>query len=200
MIKVKCAKCNKEIFRKPCELRDNKSGCFFCSVSCMNTYWGEKRRGKNHPNFATKSVKCNYCKISFLKPQSHLKYKHNFCCQKHLHLWMLDNAPKGKNAYAYKHGKTKLYNQVRNTEPYTLWRNSVYQQDRYTCQECQKHCRKTDIIAHHKKDFAIIFQENSITSFKKALQCPELWDISNGITLCRSCHLKIHKKFSKNYR
>ena len=200
MIKVNCAKCNREIFRKPCELKSNKTGLFFCSVSCMGKYWGERRQGKNHPHFSAKSIKCDYCGITFLKSESRLKHKHNFCCQKHHYLWMQENEPKGKNAYNYKHGKTKIYNKIRNSQPYILWRNSVYQRDKYTCQKCNKHCKKSDIVAHHKKNFAIIFQENNITSFKKALQCPELWSISNGITLCRSCHLKIHKKFSKNYR
>lgn len=202
MAKVNCAKCNKEIDRKPCELKNSKSGLFFCCIPCKSSYsgLGNFSCGENHPLWNSVSIKCDYCGISFLRSKSRLKHKNYFCCPKHHYLWMLENEPKGKDAYNYKHGKTKIYNKIRNSEPYTLWRNSVYQRDKYTCQKCKKKCEKSNIIAHHKKDFAIIFQENNITSFKKALQCPELWNISNGITLCRSCHLKIHKKFSKNYR
>ncbi len=33
-----------------------------------------------------------------------------------------------------------------------------------------------------------ILKENNITSLDQALNCQELWDISNGITLCKKCH------------
>lgn len=30
--------------------------------------------------------------------------------------------------------------------------------------------------------------EYQIKTFKKAFTCDELWDVNNGITLCRDCH------------
>jgi len=30
-----------------------------------------------------------------------------------------------------------------------------------------------------------------------AYKCKELWDIKNGITLCKKCHKKQHQKYAK---
>jgi len=32
--------------------------------------------------------------------------------------------------------------------------------------------------------------ERAITTVEEALNCPELWDLSNGRTLCKPCHRK----------
>lgn len=64
------------------------------------------------------------------------------------------------------------------TEEYYFWRKSVYLRDNYTCQHCGS---KKELQAHH-----IIPWKN--TKNRKWLR----YDIDNGITLCRSCHLKAH--------
>ena len=63
----------------------------------------------------------------------------------------------------------------RNTVEYRKWRMEVFSRDNFICQNCGT---SKDLQAHH------------IESWKdnKKLR----YEISNGITLCRSCHLKAH--------
>lgn len=83
-----------------------------------------------------------------------------------------------ENHPLWKGGISSLYDKIKQTDKYKLWRNEVYKRDYWTCQICGKHCEGKDIIAHHKKSFS---------------EYPESrFDINNGITLCRNCHAKIH--------
>ena len=85
----------------------------------------------------------------------------------------------GKNHLFWKGGISSLYDKIKQTLQYKSWRDSVYRRDYWHCQICNKHCEGGNIVAHHRKAFA---------------DYPELrFDIDNGITLCRGCHLKIHR-------
>ena len=66
----------------------------------------------------------------------------------------------------------------RNDPRYKKWRNSVFERDRYECQICGS---VKNIQAHH------------IIPWSKTRNNKDLrYDIDNGITLCRKCHLKAH--------
>ena len=69
----------------------------------------------------------------------------------------------------------------RNSERYKQWRSAVFKRDGYKCQDCGV---SADIQAHHVKTW-----KNS-----KELR----YDVDNGITLCRKCHLKAHGGCWKN--
>lgn len=69
--------------------------------------------------------------------------------------------------------------QNRRTHENTKWSRKVLKRDNYTCQICgyQKK-KKKDLVAHH------------IFSFKLF---PKIrYEVSNGTTLCRMCHFKVH--------
>ena len=86
---------------------------------------------------------------------------------------------RGNQHWNWKGGITPLIRLLRQTREYREWRLAVYARDKWTCQECERHCNSKNIVAHHKK------------SFKKY---PGLrYRVENGITLCRKCHLKNHK-------
>ena len=61
---------------------------------------------------------------------------------------------------------------------YSYWRNAVLKRDNFTCQRCGT---TSNLQAHH-----IIRWKD--TSCEKHLR----FDINNGITLCKDCHLKEH--------
>lgn len=95
--------------------------------------------------------------------------------------WSIENRMKvsGKKRYNWKGGVTKEYKKVRKSVEYKLWRESVYNRDRFTC---QKYGIVGGVLrAHHILNFSTH---------------PELrFAIDNGITLSDRAHKEFHKKY-----
>lgn len=92
---------------------------------------------------------------------------------------------KGDKNWNWKGGLSNPKIQIWNTTEYKLWRTSVFIRDNFTCKGCGIHSEKglsktVQLEAHHilpRRDF------------------PHLtFDISNGITLCKTCHDKTRRK------
>jgi len=81
---------------------------------------------------------------------------------------------------------TPFHEAIRKSFEYRQWRKKIFERDNYTCQLCYQWGGK--IIAHHIKAFSKILRENKIETFKQAINCKELWNINNGVTLCEECH------------
>ena len=94
----------------------------------------------------------------------------------------------------WKGGITPLNNKIRHCDEYVKWRQGCMNRDNFTCQHCNK--RGGNLTVHHDKPFRKIVSENKIDTFEEALSCEELWDLNNGVTLCRTCHKKIDKNFN----
>lgn len=82
--------------------------------------------------------------------------------------------------------KTALSVAIRQTSKYAEWRISVFQRDGFKCVQCGDGAKS--INADHIKKFSLILKDHRISSIEEALKCSELWDVSNGRTLCVSCH------------
>lgn len=94
--------------------------------------------------------------------------------------------------------KSFLRNKIRSCIKYWEWRTSVFKRDNFTCQWCNK--RGGELEAHHINPFIKILRIYNIKSLNEAENCSELWDINNGITLCKKCHNKTkngNKKYNK---
>jgi len=184
---------------KPCEVcgkliirgRDHKAfeRAKFCSKNC---YW-KNLKGKESPNYKSElhteeKVQCA-CGCGTLIPKLDKKYRIRLYVNGHTQIGkkrpdaitILEKnrlQHKGSKHWNWKNGKTPINHLLRHTSEYNDWRKAVYKRDNWTCQMCgikQKHP-----VAHHLKPF------NDYMELR--------FEIDNGITLCRSCHKKIHKE------
>ena len=93
----------------------------------------------------------------------------------------------GENSPFWKGGRSQLSKRIKNSFRYKKWRELIFQRDNWICQKCRKRGGIT-LHPHHKKSLATILEENNIKTLEGALNCKELWDVNNGITICRKCH------------
>jgi len=97
----------------------------------------------------------------------------------------------GIKHWNWKGGISDLNIRIRQTSKYKEWRLMVFGRDNFTCQKCG--ARGTYLEAHHINSFISLIRYYEITTLEEALNCKELWDINNGITLCKECHKVITK-------
>lgn len=85
-------------------------------------------------------------------------------------------------------GVGPIKTRVRNSVNYREWRTSVFVRDNYSCVHCGVHGGTLHV--DHIVPFSKILKSNNIQTLEDSEKCLELWDISNGRTLCISCHRK----------
>lgn len=101
----------------------------------------------------------------------------------------------GQNNPAWKGGVTDFRSGIRQSIRYRAWRGDVFLRDKYTCRMCLQHGGKLEV--HHKVKLSTLLRDKGIKSVADALNCQELWEDNNGVTLCRRCHKKVHRKGTK---
>lgn len=84
----------------------------------------------------------------------------------------------GEDHWNWQGGITPENEQARKIKAYDVWRFSVYKNNKFACVDCKT--KGVQLHAHHLKSFAK----------NKELR----YDVKNGITLCRECHIKRHTK------
>ena len=86
---------------------------------------------------------------------------------------------------------SSLVRLIRRMEEYETWKQAVFVRDRFTCQRCgARNGRKRVIEADHIVSITLLVKEHKVNSLESARNCYALWDISNGRTLCHTCHQK----------
>lgn len=170
-----CKICGKEFSSR--QNKDRK----FCSRDCWRKYQSDslsKRYNKQTP------MECPICQKIFSVKRCHLKSGAKFCSSKCYGKSLIGLT--GKESNGWKGGLTSLQQLIRSSLKYLEWKNKVFQKDEYLCQQCKT--KANWIEAHHIKGFAKTLRENKIKTVQQALKCEELWDIDNGMTLCKKCH------------
>lgn len=90
-----------------------------------------------------------------------------------------ERSPKGPVCPSYKDGRCAERRGLRETAEYKQWRYDVYFRDEFTCQVCGDRSGG-NLNAHHIFPFA---------------KYPEWrFEVMNGITVCESCHDRLHYK------
>jgi len=109
-------------------------------------------------------------------------YKHTIKARK-----AIGKASRGEKNIWWRGGKSTLERRIMNMFEHKLWRHDVLHRDKYACRNCGD---KRKVETHHIKAFKKIMQDNKITTTDEARECLELWNVNNGLTLCRKCHTK----------
>jgi hypothetical protein len=96
----------------------------------------------------------------------------------------ISNANKGEKHYNWISDRNKLknrYHSIRLSNEMDNWRKQIFERDNWTCQICGK--IGGTLNAHHIKLFSKYPEEK--------------FNIDNGITLCKDCHLWTHYLIGK---
>lgn len=175
---VKCANCGKEVYRYPRSLR--KSKLFYCSQECL------KKRIKK---------KCLFCGKTFSLPPWQAK-RRKYCSFKCSCLDVKKIEKKRclecnrlfepSDTYEAKRRKfcsrecywksMDLDTGQRNYKALREWGEKVKKRDEYKCQWCG---RNDCLIAHHLLPYALFVNERT--------------KVSNGLTMCKDCHIELHR-------
>jgi len=99
----------------------------------------------------------------------------------------------GVNNPNWKGGREKFNHRIWNSNENHTWRSEIFKRDNFTCRICGND-DSDNLNAHHIMSVLKILQYYEIIDFGEALKCKKLWDINNGITLCKDCHKEIHKQ------
>lgn len=82
----------------------------------------------------------------------------------------------GKN-YSWKGGVEKENKAIRKSFNFKLWRESVFKRDNWTCRRCN--ISGGVLHPHH------------IFPFSESIE--HRFNVSNGVTLCKECHIELHR-------
>lgn len=100
-------------------------------------------------------------------------------------------AHRGEKSHNWKWGRMYLKHRMRTNTKYIVWRNGVFARDGYRCTHCGD-CRGGNLEADHIITVESIFNAFKIKTIDDVVDNYLLWEISNGRTLCKSCHRKRH--------
>jgi hypothetical protein len=197
-IKRICEICGKEFNASKCMIKSGRGK--FCSYKCHGVWKTRNLTGKNSPTWkgGRVNITCGICGKEFNATPSIIKNGDGKFCSRHCFgIWKSENLT-GINSPFWKggRGKTSHGATIRASKKYSEWRTKIFKHDNFTCQKCGKY--GGELQAHHKKRFSVILndikQEFPLLSISDiAINYPNLWDIKNGITLCKRCHKIEHK-------
>lgn len=188
-----CFVCKVQFTKKLSKVNQCKNDRHFCSLDCNYKY----RRSEDNAIKAGKFIPCNTCGKSNYYPKYKIKNEFHYCDK----ICMFEHRKatgfyKGKNNGNYTGADRDLSALIRNSPEYYNWRTQVFTRDNYKCVVCD--VVGAGLAAHHIKHFAEIIKENTITTIEEAFNCNILWDINNGVTLCKKHHKETHDNYRLN--
>lgn len=167
-----CKYCQKELVRKHGETSFNFKKRLTCGHSCVAKSIKLHTKPKN---IGTKTKEL-WKDPSYV---AHMVMAHTGKKQSRETIEKRVSKIRGDKNHAWKGGVATEAEIVRKSWAYRDWRRAVFQRDNYTCQNCNV---KSGL------GFAVVLNAHHIKPFS---QYPELrFELSNGLTLCKACHLK----------
>lgn len=90
-------------------------------------------------------------------------------------------AQRGALGSAWRGGVSAENRRARASMAFREWRQAVFERDKFTCQHCGAHTgcgHRVELHPHHIQPFATVVELRYV--------------VSNGVTLCRTCHDRVH--------
>ena len=165
------------------------------SKALKESLTAKKHRKELHKNSIGRTPWNKGKKLHYLPPKSFKKgHKPSSKWKKIMQSKMI-----GSKNPSWRGGISPLFKTIRNLGETENWRKKVFAKDNWTCQQCFK--KGVFLHVHHIKPFKEIFDEFLIqysqfspiedreTLVRLAITHKPFWDIINGITYCKKCHL-----------
>lgn len=167
----KCPHCGKEFYVTPKQVEKRK----YCSYTCV----GEASRNRL-------KLKCKECGKEYERPVSQVRWRGTGYCS--IECKNIAATKKcGPLSPAWK-GKRQEKRRIKKGSEWKQWRELVFKRDNYTCQIC-------GIRSGRDTEYKVELHPHHIKSYS---EFPELrFDVSNGQTLCSSCHYALHGNLNK---
>ena len=165
---VNCEVCGKESYYKPSAYKERKH--FYCSNECRSESFKKPKT----------TLVCDFCGKEYSRGPSYIKWQAIRNVSRHFCSTSCGVRARGNGANhpMWKGGVSRAYKYGYHSVDYMEWHNSVFVRDNFTCKICGT--RGAYLHAHHIKSFSH-FPESR-------------FDVTNGITLCKSCHMEVHSK------
>lgn len=194
---IKCLTCGKEFITNKANAYND--GRKYCSHKCYSKSISINFSGANNPKYQGGDVEkvCLVCGVRFMVDRSRHNLGNVKCCSYKCMGKFQSKNRAGENHPRWIGGCEDDNLFVRGSRQSVKWRQDVFVRDNFTCVKCGQH--GGDLEAHHIKRFSDLIKEakNYLPLFDirvSAFMYSPLWDISNGVVLCKKCHRDEHRK------
>ena len=206
-VEIKCDKCGKEYTTLFKNARKNfdKNGMHICK-GCSDQNWDEAKRAEHGEKVKNSDSYCDARKNIDQSGSQNGMYgkKHTQTARDKMSQSRIGKV--GPKATAWKGGTQSVTRRVKSIIHTRFgWYAKVYKRDKWTCQKCGS---KKKIDAHHLRSIVSLIEELTrdrtfADDEEKAewlVHQPEIKDetLTNGITLCRGCHISEHRKWGSH--
>jgi len=172
-----CKMCGSEFQLQESEVENGQGAT--CSAGCWRKWVAKQNSGENHYDYNKKEVMCDTCGKMIKRPKGHReRTKRNFCDRECYHVALEDDFS-GQDNPRWRGGYEPYYGPSWHPQ-----RRKALERDDHECQDCkltrEKHYEQydTDLEVHH------------ITPIRTFADTSKANELSNLITLCKSCHTK----------
>jgi predicted nucleic acid-binding Zn ribbon protein len=152
---------------------------YYCNNDCYNRSRSETKE----------TVICSGCgkPYTIFRSQKNLYLQH-YCTR----ACYLEHGNISTTGYVTNEKYEHLRRRLCQTSEYLKWKHEVLERDGFTCTISGD---TKDLRVHHKMPlYKIVYKYNPTLddNLNTILSSPEFNDVSNGVTLCNSCHMKEH--------
>lgn len=188
---TKCTLCNKPLYRRPYELKQVRYfACKVCRAKAQSVYGVTDRQraaldlrhvpgidnGKRGlKQTAQTKAKMSKSALAFARKHPEIKKQAGL-------------KTRGALNYNWKGGTSRITLSIRNLPEMVIWARRVKARDK----RCMKCGNEKQLEAHHKFTLQSIINVFLIKTTDDARKCSMLWDLNNGVTLCKKCHFTEH--------